>query len=106
MPIREEEPPAEMVTGFLEGVRNQFPNSRIDSFVLRCFGTGDTVSTMTVPMNGSEDFILFLLGTVRGREKSAPYTVAFSEGYIERDGYHLPQVSFHRKEGTADASGL
>ena len=106
MPVHEEEVPAGLVDGFLEGVRNQFPNSRIDRFVLNCFGTGDTVSTMTVPMNDSEDFILFLLGTVRGRERNAPFTVAFSEGYIERDGYHLPQVSFHRKEGAADASGL
>ena len=45
MPIREEEPPAEMVTGFLEGVRNQFPNSRIDSLrLLNITSTSITIS--------------------------------------------------------------
>ena len=44
-----------------------------------------------VEIETSEDFILFLLGTLRGREKSAKYQVEFGEGNTDREGYSLPQ---------------
>ncbi len=93
----------QMVRSFLKDVRNQFPNSRIDSYMERCLAKDGQASTQTVPMGGSDDFILFMLGTVRGRERSAPFTVEFGESYIERDGYHLPAVVFRRKKGTGTA---
>ncbi len=95
--VQEADVPSGMVHSFLAGVRSQFPNSRIDSYVEQCFGDNDTVSTYTVSMKNSDDFILFLLGTVRGRERNAPYQVKFGDEYIDRDGYHLPQVTFYRK---------
>ena len=56
------------------------------------------LSTADVAIESSEDFILFMLGTIRGTEKSAPYTVRFAEGYETSGGCRLPKVWFGRKE--------
>ena len=55
------------------------------------------ISTEEIRIEGSEDFIMFLLGTIRGREKTAPYSVQFaefSEDNVDVSGYSLPEVKF------------
>ncbi len=94
--LKERKEPEEAVQLFLKGVRNQYSDRRIDQYVLRCFGDRDTYSTAEVPMDTTEDFILFLLSTIRAGEKSAGYSVAFPEGQLVRNGYTLPEAVFHR----------
>ena len=91
-----------MVDDFLSGVRRQYTDRKIDSYVFRCFGDSDSFSTEDADMDAAEDFILFLLGTIRGREKSADFTVDFGEGYCERNGCILPEAVFRRKNSFAD----
>lgn len=96
--IEEKETPTGVVDDFLSGVRRQYTDRKIDGYVLRCFGNADSFSTMDAPMETTEDFILFLLSTIRAREKSADFTVEFGEGNCLRNGCSLPEAVFRRKK--------
>ena len=93
-----------LVSGFLSDVRKQYSNRSIDAFVDRCFGVGDEFTTADVQIGSDEGFILFLLATLRGTEKRAPFTVQFREGNKGRGGYSLPDVLFRRKK-TGERNG-
>ncbi|MEG2733556.1 MAG: DUF5716 family protein, partial [Clostridium sp.] len=86
-----------VVEGFLAGVRKQYSTRKIDDFIERCFNGKMEFTTEDLPMESSEEFILFLLGTIRGSEKSASYRVKFIEGNVKRNGYQLPKTIFQRK---------
>lgn len=92
--LNETEHPATVVQDFLNGVRNQYTNAKIDHYVEKCLYGKKSFSTADAKVEGMEDFILFLLATIRGREKSAAYTVTFSEGNREVNGYSLPNAIF------------
>lgn len=81
----------------LKELRNYFSNKKIDVYVHKMF-TGKSISyTELAPMNTNEDFILFMLSTIRGKEKSADYTIEFEDDYCENNGYRLPKIIFRRK---------
>ena len=94
-----------MISDFLDDVRRQYTNKKIDDYVMSLFDTAPgtaagEISTEEIRIEGSEDFIMFLLGTIRGREKTAPYSVQFaefSEDNVDVSGYSLPEVKFLRK---------
>jgi hypothetical protein len=46
----------------------------------------------------SEEFILYLLCTIRGLERTAPFKMTFREGNTDRNGYSVPRALFKRKE--------
>ena len=92
----QEENPA-LIESFLQDVKKQYSNQKIDAYIESCFQGKEEFSTEDVKMRSAEDFILFLLGTLRGREKSAGFQTEFSEGNIDRQGYGLPRVRFSRK---------
>lgn len=91
-----EENPA-LIESFLQDVRKQYSNQKIDAYIEGCFQGREEFTTEDVEIQGTEDFILFLLGTLRGREKSAGFQAEFSEGNTDRQGYSLPKVRFVRK---------
>lgn len=82
---------------FLQILRNQYSDKKIDTYVHQMFHDSDAVSTEEAPMNSSEDFVLFMLSTMRAYEKSADYTITFKEGYCTSNGYKLPIAVFRRK---------
>lgn len=83
---------------FLKGLRNQYSNQKIDTYVHQMFKDSDFSSTELAPMQNSNDFIMFMLSTIRGKEKSSDFTIEFEDGYCENNGYHLPKVVFRRKK--------
>lgn len=103
MPLQEREENPGLIEGFLSDVRKQYSNKKIDAYIEGCFGGRTEFSTEDASMETSEDFILFLLGTLRGREKSAGYQVEFGEGNTDREGYSLPRVRFVRKKVSGHA---
>ena len=100
--LQEEEAPAEMVESFLQEVRRQYTNKKIDHRIGRWFGPAASFTTEEISMEEPEDFIFFLLGTIRGTEKDAPYTVEFQSGNTNRQGYSLPRTVFRRKNRGKD----
>ena len=91
-----EENPA-LIESFLQDVRKQYSNQKIDAYIESCFQGRDEFTTEDVEIQGTEDFILFLLGTLRGRENNAGFQAEFSAGNTDRQGYGLPRVRFVRK---------
>lgn len=92
--IMERKEPEEIFRNFLVQVRNQYSDRRIDEYVIKCFGDKDMYSTKDVPIDTTEDFLLFLLSTIRAGEKNAPYTIRFEKGNCTRNGYQLPEAVF------------
>ena len=92
--VTERAEPEGVFTDFLRHVRSQYSDRRIDEYVKTCFCDRDTFSTEDVPMEGTEDFLLFLLSTIRAGEKRAPYRIRFEEGVCVRSGYRLPKAVF------------
>ena len=86
-----------VVEDFLNDVRRQYTNKKIDGWVEVRFDGADSFSSEDIGIAGTEDFILFLLGTLRGREKSAAYTVEFLNGYVTKNGNLLPKAVFRKK---------
>lgn len=86
-----------VIDDFLNDVKKQFDTKKIDSYVERCLNGKNSIRTDEIDINGTEDFILFMLGTLRAREKSAFYTIEFLEGNVMRQGYSLPLIIYRRK---------
>lgn len=99
--IEESQENAALVESFLKDVKRQYSSRKIDAYIDSCFQGRESFSTNEAAMDSDQDFILFLLGTLRGREKSAAFTVEFEEGNIDRGGYSLPRAHFYRKKGKA-----
>ena len=97
LPIKEKEDNTELVQSFLEDVRKQYSNKKIDDYMEGCFGERTEINTEDFTISSSEDFILFLLGTIRGREKSAGYKVEFGPGNVDCQGFSLPKARFTKK---------
>ena len=95
--LEEKEDNYELVQSFLEDVKKQYNNKKIDDYINGCFGERTEISTGDFCIKNSEDFILFLLGTLRGREKNAKYKVEFGQGNIDCQGYCLPEATFIKK---------
>lgn len=98
LPLQNAEENQDLVQGFLRDVKKQYSTKKIDAYIDNCFGEEDVFTTTDVMIKDSEDFILFLLGTIRGREKSAGYRVEFGEGNVNRQGYSLPRIRFVKKK--------
>lgn len=86
-----------LVSGFLKGIRKKYSNQKIDQFILSCMGDNDAVTSEQMPVDSDESFVLLLLGTLRGREKSAPFSVEFLEDHIENGSYLLPAMIFRKR---------
>lgn len=97
--LEEKEESASLVESFLQDVRRQYSDRKIDAYMEELFGDREVAATEDAVMEQPEHFILFLLGTLRGCERTAPYRVEFQEGNTDRQGYSLPRVRFIRKRG-------
>ncbi len=85
---------------FLTTLKNQYGNQRIDSYLNKNFLGKTEVTTSDLTMNKPEEFILFLLSTIRAQENSSNYTIQFLDGNQMNNGYSLPKVIFRKKDAT------
>ncbi|WP_130837791.1 Wadjet anti-phage system protein JetA family protein [Lachnoclostridium sp. Marseille-P6806] len=97
LPIAEPQTNPALVGDFLSDIRRQYTNKKIDRYILDSLSSRNEMQTEDFIITGSEDFILFLLATLRGREQNSPYTVTFHEGNTDADGWNLPNLKFTRK---------
>ena len=98
--IRPREENTALLDGFLRDVRRQYSDRKIDDYVHALLGRRQSVTTADVTIRTPDEFILFLLCTVRGQEKGADYQVDFADGYLTQSGCELPNVTISRKRGT------
>ena len=95
--IKERPENEKLVEGFLDEVRKRYTNQKIDTYILEQMKGSVAFKTNEISMDTDEEFILFLLGTIRGREKSAPFSVRFLRGNVDCDGYSLPMAEFKKR---------
>lgn len=88
--------------GFLDEIRRQYSNKKIDDYIAECFRGRQQFEITELEIGSTQDFIFAMLGTIRGTEHGAPYRVVFQKGQYESGGYRMAKVTFLRK-GTGGA---
>lgn len=94
----------EVVESFLEEVRSQYGNDKVDAYVMGVLGEREAVDTLDFDLGSPESFLLFLLATIRGQERSAPFRSVMESGErVPSGGRLVPMATFLRKgqEGKA-----
>lgn len=82
--------------GFLEDLRKQFSASRIDDFILSKM-EGEAVDGADIAIAAIDDFLLFVLATVRSTEEDCPFTCDFVQGEDRRGSIVVPKCTFRRR---------
>ncbi len=89
--------PKEVLDDFLENILSRYSNKMIDEFVLEHLKDG-CASTKDFEISDDKQYILFLLSVIRGKEKSAPFTINVKDGVVSSGSYKLTEVEFRSKE--------
>lgn len=82
----------------VERVKNSYTTRRIMNFMEQQFAGRQVIETGDFQINGDEDFIMLILGTLKHDERAAFYRIEFLPGYLLLDGYRLPLMRLSRKE--------
>ena len=88
----------EQLGGFLDEIRRQYSNRKIDDYILEYFKGRQQFEITEIKIDSTQDFIFVMLGTIRGTEYGAPYRTVFQEGRYESEGYRMAKVTFLRKQ--------
>ena len=67
------------------------------NFVRSVMGQMDVITSNEIPLEGDEDFILLMLASIKGGERSAFYNVEFTKGYTVNNGYRIPNMRLIKK---------
>jgi hypothetical protein len=95
-PLEGEGEPA--LAEFLAKAKKSYNHARIMQFMKSAMAGINVLTSREIPLPDDESFILLMLGTLKGGEKNLFYRVEFDEGYIENNGYRVPEMRFIRKE--------
>jgi len=88
----------EALAAFLRKTRNAFSHRRVMDFVKDLMADANVVSTKDIPVADDESFILLMLAVLSSGERNIFYNVELLEGYLEKNGYRIPELLFIRKE--------
>ncbi len=84
---------------FKEIVNHKYSSRKVDQYILSLLKNRKEISTLEYQIITHEDFILTIMGAIRGYEKnSCGYDVAFEQQYIRNGYYKLPKMIFRREE--------
>ena len=78
--------------------KNSYTTRRIMNFMEQQFADRQVIETGDLHINGDEDFIMIILGTLKHDEDAAFYQIEFLPGYLLLNGYRLPIMRLSRKE--------
>lgn len=106
---KREEPPAEVrlvkigegdnvLDELLDKARRGYNHARVMDFMQSVMEGMDVVTSREIPLPGDEEFILLMLASLKSGDKNTFYKVEFLEGYIDNNGYRIPNMRFIRKE--------
>lgn len=84
---------------FIEDLRSQISTDEIDDYVLSAIGEKKEITTEDFPVTTINEFVLFLLSTVRACEKDSPFTIenCRSGNCHLAHGVELPMLKVRRK---------
>lgn len=98
LPFERSVPSEDAEKSFLESIREMFPSSRIDEYVMTNLEDGRS-SSEDFSLETSDEYVLLLLSVLRAGENGAPFTIEFdADKRVERDRYSIPMIRYSRKE--------
>ena len=89
---------ADDLAEFLEKARKRYSHARVIQYMQSIMANMSVVTSREIPLSDDEAFILLMLGTLKGGEQSAFYFVEFGNGYLNNNGYRVPELRFIRKD--------
>lgn len=97
LPFELYRPTDEARNGVLEALRSAYSDDAIDKYVRDNLDAGHS-SSEDFTISDDREYILFLLSTIRGSERSAPFIREFMDRRAEREGFSLPMIRYYPKE--------
>jgi hypothetical protein len=85
---------------FIDRAKRSYSHARVMDFMRSVMGQLDVITCNEIPLPDDEAFILLMLASIKGGERSSFYNVEFTNGYIDNNGYRIPNMRFIKK-GTA-----
>lgn len=82
---------------FMDRAKRSYSHTRVMNFVRSVMGQMDVITSNEIPLEGDEDFILLMLASIKGGERSAFYNVEFTKGYTVNNGYRIPNMRLIKK---------
>lgn len=86
---------------FIEDMRSQISTEEIDRYALTSIGEREEITTKDFPVTTIDEFVLFLLSTVRACEKDSPFIMenCESRNCMLAHGVKLPMLRARRRHG-------
>lgn len=83
---------------FIDRAKRSYSHTRVMGFMKEQLKGRDVVNSGEMPLTSDEEFILLMVASLKGADKNVFYIVEFLEGYIDNNGYRIPDMRFVRKE--------
>ena len=78
--------------------KNKYPVAQVKAYILKLLENYSALQMRDILVNNDIDFVLLLIATVRASDQNMPYSAEIGEGYVEKSGYYLPDITFTRRE--------
>lgn len=82
---------------FIDRAKRSYSHTRVMDFVSSVMSEMDVITGAEISLEDDEAFILLMLASIKGGDRNAFYKVEFTEGYMDNNGYRIPNMRFIRK---------
>lgn len=82
---------------FVNRAKNIYSQAKVLKFMETIMRGVNVVTSKEIPLPDEKTFILLVLASIKGEEKKSFYRVEFLEGYVDNNGFRIPQMRFIRK---------
>ena len=83
---------------FKKLANSRYSSKKVDQFILELLKEKETISTLEYKISSYEEFILTIMGAIRGYEENGSgYIVAIKKEYVRNGYYKLPKLIFKKE---------
>lgn len=83
---------------FIHRAKKSYSHARIIAFVKEVMAGLNVIKSNEISLPDDEAFVLLMLASLKGQDKNVFYKVEYMDGYVENNGYRIPQLRLTRKE--------
>ncbi len=87
----------EALNEFLDKAKKSYSHQRVMNYMRGILKDKDVLTSAEIELPSDEEFILLMLGSLKGTDKNTFYSVEFLEGYLDNNGYRIPKMRFLKK---------
>lgn len=85
----------EQLLEFMKKVGKSYTSQRVKEYMKNLMDNREIITTKDIYIKSDEDFILLMLGTMS--EEKSFYQIEYSNGYVDRGRYKIPQMTIISK---------